>query len=79
MRLVLRQGMAPVWFGLGAGLALSVITASMVVGLVPTEHRLGPGTYCVVFPVVILVAAVAAAIPARYASRINPTVALRCE
>ena len=79
MRMVLREGMAPVWFGVVIGLILSALTTTVVIGLIPTQHRLRPEFYLVVVPLMVAVTAAAAALPARYASRINPTVALRCD
>ena len=79
VRMVLRQCMVPVWLGMPLGLALSAVTASALVGMVPIESGLTAGVYWFVVPVVIAVTSLAAAIPARHAARINPTVALRCE
>jgi predicted permease len=79
IRMVLRQGMTPVWLGLAAGLALSAVTSSLVVGLVPIEHRMSALTYCLVIPAVIAVTLLAAGVPARHAARISPTIALRCD
>jgi ABC-type antimicrobial peptide transport system permease subunit len=77
--MVLRQCMVPVWLGLPLGLVLSAVTSSVMVGMVPIESRLTAGIYWLVVPVVVAVTSLAAAIPARQAARINPTVALRCE
>lgn len=79
VRMILRQCMAPVWFGIPLGLVLSVSVASVLVGLVPIEQRLTPAIYWVVVPMLVAVTSLAAAIPARHAARINPTIALRCE
>jgi ABC-type antimicrobial peptide transport system permease subunit len=78
-RMVLREGMAPVWFGVGFGLLLSALTTTVVIGLIPTQHQLRPEFYFVVVPLIVAVTAAAAALPARYASRISPTIALRCD
>ena len=77
--LVLRQGMAPVWFGVAGGLVLSVLASSTVLTLVPTEHKIGLITYVAVVPLVLLVTTLSAAVPACRAARIDPTLALRCE
>ena len=79
VRMILRQGMAPVWFGIPLGLVLSAMAASLLVGMVPTGQRLTSDIYWVVLPVIVVVTALAAGIPARHAARINPTVALRDE
>jgi ABC-type antimicrobial peptide transport system permease subunit len=79
VRMILRQGMAPVWFGIPLGLVLSAMAASLLVGMVPTGQRLTSDIYWVVLPVIVVVTSLAAGIPARHAARINPTVALRYE
>jgi putative ABC transport system permease protein len=77
--MVLRQGMAPAWFGLAAGLMLSVLTSRLFGRLVPFGHQVEARTYYPVVPLLIAVTLVAALVPARRAARVNPTVALRCE
>lgn len=79
VRMILRQCMAPVWVGIPLGLVLSASAASFLVGLVPIEQRLTAGINWVVVPMLVAVTSLAAAIPARHAARVNPTVALRCE
>ena len=79
MRMVLREGMAPVWCGIAVGLLLSGLTATVVIALIPTQHRLRPEFLLAVVPLMVAVTAAAAALPARYASRISPTTALRCD
>jgi putative ABC transport system permease protein len=79
VRMVLRQCMFPVWLGLPLGLALSVVAASVLVGMVPTDERITSGIYWLVVPLLVAVTSLAAAVPARHAARINPTVALRSE
>ena len=79
VRMVLRECMFPVWLGVPLGLALSAVASSVLVGMVPTEPRITSGIYWLVVPLVVAVTSLAAAVPARHAARINPTVALRCE
>jgi predicted permease len=79
VRMVLRQGMAPAWFGVAAGLMLSVVVSRTMDGLVPFGHHVEPETYYIVIPFLIAVTLVAAFLPARRAARVDPTVALRCE
>ena len=79
VRMVLRQAMFPVWLGVPLGLALSVVVSSLLVSTVPTDHRITSGTYWLVVPLLVAVTSLAAAVPARHAARISPTVALRCE
>jgi ABC-type antimicrobial peptide transport system permease subunit len=77
--MVLRQGMAPAWFGVAAGLLLSVATSAWMGRIVPFGHHVEASTYYPVVPLLIAVTLVAAFLPARRAARVNPTVALRCE
>jgi putative ABC transport system permease protein len=79
VRMVLRQGMAPAWCGVAAGLLLSVVVSRTMDGLVPFGHHVEPQIYYLVVPILIAVTLVAAFLPARRAARVDPTVALRCE
>ena len=82
LRMVLRQGMVLAVAGLGAGLAASVIAGRALTSVFPTEPArasidvLG---FLLVAAAVLAVTCLAAFLPARRASRINPTEALRCE
>jgi putative ABC transport system permease protein len=77
--MVVRQGMAPAWMGLGAGLVLSVVTARVLPMLVPIGPRYDATTVLATLPLIIIVSLIAASIPARRAARVDPTVALRAE
>jgi predicted permease len=79
VRMVLGEGMLPVWIGLGAGLALSVVTGRLMILTVPVHYHVSARTYCLVLALVFIVNAIAALIPARRAARADPTNALRCE
>jgi putative ABC transport system permease protein len=79
LTMVLRQGMMPAWFGVAAGLGLSAETNRLLPSIMPVTSRLDPRTFLLVMPVLVAVVLVAAFIPARRASLVNPTVALRCE
>jgi putative ABC transport system permease protein len=76
---VLRQGLTPVAIGLllgvGAGLGVSRIMASMLYGVTPND----PVTYGAVVLVLIVVAAAACLLPARRAARVDPILALRAD
>jgi predicted permease len=78
-RLVLRRGMAPVWIGMliGAGSALAVtrLLASFLYGVSVTD----PATFAAVALLFGIVSLVAAYIPARRATKVDPMIALRCE
>ena len=79
VRMVLRQCMLPVWVGVPLGLALSLVASSALMSTVPTGYRITGSIYWLVVPLLVAVTTLAAAVPARHAARINPTVALRCE
>ncbi|MEO8452053.1 MAG: ABC transporter permease, partial [Gemmatimonadota bacterium] len=78
-RLVVRQGMALAALGgavgLGVALAVTKYLRLLLFGIQPTD----PTTFVVVTTLLAVVAFVACSIPARRASRVDPTVALRCE
>lgn len=79
VRMVLREGMAPAWLGLVAGIILSAATARMLARLLPISHHVGVETYYVVVPLVLVVSLIAAFLPARRAARVDPCEALRYE
>ncbi len=56
VRMILRQGMAPAWAGLAAGLLLSVALSRLMSGLVPFfGYRVSAQTYSVVVPLLIAI------------------------
>jgi putative ABC transport system permease protein len=77
LRTVVGQGIALATLGIiiggAAALAATRLVAGMLFGVAPTD----PGIFAAVAGVLIIVAAVAAYIPARRASRVDPLVALR--
>jgi putative ABC transport system permease protein len=77
--MILRQGMMPVAIGLIAGilaaLAIGRILQSFMFQVSPRD----PITIVIVSSVLLVVAAVACALPARRATRVDPAVALRFE
>ncbi len=81
--LVVRQGVAPAAFGVGLGLALALaLTRALSAYLAPLLFSVGPSdlpTYGVVAGLIFAVALLAAWIPSRRASRVDPMVALRSE
>ncbi len=79
LKMILRQGMRPAWFGLGAGLILSVAATRLLPSLFPTADRYEPRTFLIVVPALLAVTLLAAFVPARRAARVDPTVALRHE
>jgi putative ABC transport system permease protein len=78
-RLVVGDGLAPVWVGLATGiaaaLALTRVLSSFLFGLGPRD----PVSFAATALGLILVAALAAYLPARRATRIDPVVALKSE
>ena len=77
--MILRQGFTPAAYGLVAGIGLSAALTRMLRTLVPLDHRNDTGTFLVVVPLVMVIALLAAFIPARRAASVDPTVALRWE
>jgi predicted permease len=77
--LILRQGMAPAWFGLAAGLVLSALTTRLLAALIPVNHQYDPQSFYLAVPILLVVTLLAAFIPARRAARLDPTIALRGE
>jgi len=78
-RLVVRQGLWPVAVGLGAGLLISLVAmralASLLYGVTATD----PATFLAVCGGLLAISALASAIPARRAARVDPMAALRHE
>jgi predicted permease len=75
--LMLRQGMWPVVLGLGAGILMATATTRLMTGLLFEVRTLDPATFLAAPLFLGIVAAVASYLPARRASQINATEALR--
>jgi putative ABC transport system permease protein len=78
-KLIVRQGLRPVLAGLAAGLAASLVAmralASLLYGVTATD----PPTFLAVSAALLAISALASAIPARRAARVDPMAALRHE
>jgi putative ABC transport system permease protein len=79
LSLVLRQGMAMALAGVGAGLVGALALARLLQGMLYGVGAADPATYAATAAVMAAVAFLATYIPARRATRVEPTAALRCE
>lgn len=77
--MILRQGLLPVVLGMAAGLAIAFVfnrtLAGLLYGITPTD----PATYLSVCALLFSIAAMAAYVPTRRATRVDPLAALRYE
>jgi len=78
-RLILRQGMRPVLAGLALGLLASLLAVRAIASLLYGVSATDPPTFLAVSCLLLAVSALASAIPARRASRVDPMAALRHE
>jgi len=76
---VIRQYLAPLLVGLGAGFALLLASGPLIGGLLFETNANDPGVLGAVALLVATVALLSSAIPARRAARVDPMVALRAE
>ncbi len=79
LRLVLAQGMRPVFVGVAAGLAATFWLSRLMASLLFEIEPHNPATYATVAGVLIAVATLACYLPARRVLRIDPAIALRTE
>ena len=77
--LVLRQALWLVLIGLGLGVPAAVATAHLLAGLLFELAPLDPGALIGSVLLLVAVATLAALLPARRASRLDPVSALRCD
>jgi ABC-type antimicrobial peptide transport system permease subunit len=80
LRMILRQGLLLASVGLVVGLAVSVGAGRAMRALFPSgNNERDVAALLIVIPVVLGVTFLAAYLPARRASRVNPVQALRCD
>jgi ABC-type antimicrobial peptide transport system permease subunit len=77
--MILKQGIKTGAIGIAAGLFVSVLLTNLMQSQLFEISPTDPLTLVSVSTVFLLVSLAATLLPARYATRINPTVALRCE
>jgi predicted permease len=78
-KLILRQGLRPVLAGLAAGLLASLVAMRALTSLLYGVTATDPPTFLAVAGVLLAISALACAIPARRAARVDPLAALRHE
>jgi putative ABC transport system permease protein len=79
LKLILRQGMTLALVGVGAGLLVSAALTRLMKGLLYGVGPNDPLTFVGIAALLTTVTLLAALIPARRATKVDPMVALRCE
>ena len=79
LRLVMGKGLVLVGIGTAIGLAMGFALERLMNSMLFNAGGVDVVVYLVVVPAMVLVTMLAAYVPARKASRIAPTLALRCE
>jgi len=79
LRLVLLDGMRPVLLGLGLGLLGGAAAGTLIKSLLYGTRPLDPMVFAAMIGSLLVTAAIASAVPALRACRIEPTRALRTE
>jgi predicted permease len=79
LKMILKQSAILTLCGLGAGLVLSLLAARLLPAIFPAFREPDIISFLLVMPTLLAVTMLAAFIPARRASRMDPTVALRYE
>ena len=79
VRLVVRQGLWLTTIGAAAGLVVAGGLSRLIAGLLFQTSRVDPATYAATTAVLVFVALVACAVPARRAARVDPMETLRAD
>jgi putative ABC transport system permease protein len=79
LRLALAESMKPVFLGVGVGLMMALAVSRLMVTMLYRVSASDPYTLASVNGVLMTVAALAAYVPARRATRVDPLIALRHE
>jgi predicted permease len=79
LQMALHQGLMPALYGLAAGLVASVFAERLLKVVFPAHTQTDIAAYLLVVPSLMAIAMLAASIPARSASRVDPMKALRYE
>ena len=79
LKLILRQGMTLALVGVGAGLLVSAALTRLMKGLLYGVGPNDPLTFVGIAALLTTVTLLAALVPARRATKVDPMIALRCE
>jgi putative ABC transport system permease protein len=79
LRMVMSKGLVLVGIATVIGLVLGFVLEQMINSMLFNAGGVDLLVYAIVVPAMLLVTTLAAYVPARKASRIAPTLALRCE
>jgi ABC-type antimicrobial peptide transport system permease subunit len=79
LRMVLRQGMVPVWFGMFAGMILSVVTLRVFPRVIALGPHYDSRANFLILPMLLVVTILAVLATSLRAARVEPAVALRVD
>lgn len=79
LRMILGEGLRLVWAGIALGLLLSLAATRLMTSLLFDVSATDPLTFIAISVLLSGVAALAAWVPARRATAVDPMIALRCE
>jgi ABC-type antimicrobial peptide transport system permease subunit len=79
MRMVVRQAAIPIGIGIGIGIGGAVALSSYLRAMLYQISERDPGTLTAIALLLAIVGLMAAIVPARRATRVDPLVALRSE